>query len=215
VTNRRAATVGAFALGVGIAGLGWAWALESLLHARAKDPLLIDWMIPGVAVVVGGALLRWQGRLSAIDVVAALLVAGLVGNVVLGFGASGAFDCQIGAVPDKPKADTVRVAVSAAVADIAEGVSPDAKVRVVVVARHHRANNEEAVEATTYDATYVGSSQATAAELHGGLVLEIARGDGDADVAAFLAALADAQRVTVMPSVTAGAAASQACGTTP
>lgn len=195
----RAAVAGGLMVAAGCAIAGWAWATESLLQARGKAQDPIDIAVAVVLVGAGFLLLLIGRRVSLADAVLGAIVLTVAGNVVMTLGDSGALDCTIGEEIAAPSPDLVRVTLPAHIVEAPVSLAENEDVRIVVVARHHKANEEEAVETTTYDASYMGPSGSALPSDH---VVALERGDDDADVAAFLAAVADAEHISLFRALT-------------
>jgi len=189
-------TAGALLVLAGLSGLAWAWATSDLLAGRNQEAAGLNWFLPTLALAVGVALIvDSRRRVAFFDLVVALVFAGLVGNAVLWVGLRGWLDGLIGE-PSEVSGPTVVVTVPGAISEGAAGLARDAEIQVKIVARHAEANDEESVETVSVDATFVGPSDVQP----GDYALTIERGAGDSGLDSFLSAVADAERIVLVPA---------------
>ena len=200
------AVAAGIAMALGFVLAGWAWAAETLLSERGKSQISLDYGAAAALIITGLLVLILERRLSLIDLVGSVVLMALAGNAALWLGDAGALDCMLGKKTAPPAPELVRVAFATDIVELgAPTISNNAAVRVVVVARHHNANDEEEVETTTYDASYIGVEGSQT-------VVSMERGEDDADAAAFLAALADAERIAIFLPPAESPASPASCG---
>lgn len=181
--------------GVGLLSVGWAWAAAGLLKARGAESHPLNFIVPVAILLAGLIVLAYQGRLAIFDLVIGLVVAGLLGNVVVWAADRGWLDTAIGKAPEVV-GPRLELTLPADITEGADGLNSGAELSLKVVARHTKANGEQAVETIAVDATFVGRAPGK----HGYSV-NIERGTDDALLHSFLTALADAERIVVVAAL--------------
>jgi hypothetical protein len=179
-------------------------AMDGPWAARGRIPNPWDWIVALVLLGAGIGLLLWNRSLSSFDVLVSLVAIGLLANTVLAAAGSGHLNCLIGPEPAAKAADTAVIRLPHGLLQRVADVRAGDAVRVVVVARHHKPNDEEAIESTTYKGTFREAPTGTGSGSAEPMV-EIERGDNDADLATFLGALADAETIAVFTRETSPA----------